>query len=145
MPSIVQPPISAQLPVAARSAESAVVPYSWELMLLDSIEERVARGRNALASGVGSEKHRLLSTAVQIVGELRSTLNVGGGEPLAASLSDLCDYICRQLLIANLQNRIAILDEVSHLLRETRIAWTVLPPQARAAQVALNSVPCCGQ
>jgi flagellar secretion chaperone FliS len=135
MPTVAQPQASAHFSVASYGADDAVVPYSWDLMLLDSAAERINRARDGMESGSSREKHRLLSTAVQIVGELRSSLDVRGGDPLAANMGDLCDYICRQLLAANLQNRVATLDEVSHLLREARIAWVMLPPDARAAHV----------
>jgi flagellar secretion chaperone FliS len=141
MPTLAQPRRpSADTCVVARSAAAAVIPYSWELMLLDNAAERISRARDAMGNSPnrngGCDKHRSLSTAVQIIGELRSTLDVRGGDPLAANMSDLCDYICRQLVAAKLRNRVATLDEVSHLLREARIAWVMLPPEARATQAA---------
>jgi flagellar protein FliS len=135
MPIVAQPQTSAHISVAPRGARRAVVPYSWDLMLLDSAAERLDLARAAMESGQNHEKHRLMSAAVQIVGELRSTLDVRGDDPLAAHMSDLCDYMCRQLVDANLQNRVATLDEASHLLRETRIAWVLLPPEARTPTV----------
>ncbi len=62
---------------------------------------------------------------MQIVGELRSTLNVRDGGPFAANLDDLWWNTCpRQLVAANLQNQVATLDEVADLLREIRKnAW----------------------
>jgi flagellar protein FliS len=123
MPSVAQP----------RTSVNVSLVSNGDLMLLESAAERVDRARDGMESGSSREKHRLLATAVQIVGELRSSLDVCGGDPLAANMGDLCDYICRQLVAANLQNRVATLDEVSHLLREARIAWVMLPPDARAA------------
>jgi flagellar protein FliS len=72
------------------------------------------------------EKHHLLNAAVQIVGELRSTLDMRAGGPYAANLDDLCGYMSRQLVAANLQNRVANLDEVAGLLREVRTAWGMI-------------------
>jgi flagellar protein FliS len=138
MPIVAQPQTSAHISVVAHGARETVVPYSWDLMLLDSAAERIDRARAEMESGQSHEKHRLMVTAVQIVGELRSTLDVRGGHPLAANMSDLCDYMCRQLVAANLQNRVATLDEVSHLLSETRIAWMMLPPEARARHAVLT-------
>jgi flagellar secretion chaperone FliS len=96
------------------------------LTLMDSALERIDRAR------LSWEKHDLLAGAVQIVGELRSTLNVREGGPFAANLDDLCEYMSRRLVSANLQNRAcspqghATLDEVADLLREIRKnAWMV--------------------
>jgi flagellar protein FliS len=88
--------------------------------LMDSALERLDQARFAV------EKSDLLAGAVQIVGELRSTLNVRDGGPFAANLDDLCEYMSRQLVAARLHNRSATLDEVADLLREIRKnAWMV--------------------
>jgi flagellar protein FliS len=102
-----------------------------DLMLMDSALEQIAQARRWMNHEDSREKHQLLSTAVQIVGELRSSLDVLEGDPLAANLDDLYDYMSRQLVAANLQNRVATLDEVSHLLREVRSAWVMVPPGNR--------------
>jgi flagellar protein FliS len=103
------------------------------LMLMDSALERINQARND-----ASARHHLLTGAVQIVGQLRSTLNVRDGGPFAANLDDLFEYMSRQLVAANLQNRLcsphgpcspqgpATLDEVADLLREIRKnSWMV--------------------
>jgi flagellar protein FliS len=98
------------------------------LTLMDSALERIDRARLV----ADFDKHDLVTGAVQIVGELRSNLNVRDGGPFAANLDDLCEYMSRQLVAANLQNRAcsphgtATLDEVADLLREIRKnAWMV--------------------
>jgi len=96
------------------------------LILMDSALQRIDQAR-AWADEAGSfEGHNLVAGAVQIVGQLRSTLNVRNGGPLAANLDDLCEYMSRQLMAATVQNRVATLDEVADLLREIRKnAWMV--------------------
>ena len=100
------------------------------LMLMDSALERIDQARHWMNDGADAddscEKHYLLTGAVQIVAELRSTLNVRDGGPFAANLDDLCEYMSRQLVAANLENHVATLDEVADLLREIRKnAWMV--------------------
>src|ERR1700761_3006153 len=129
-------PTAACISVIPHGPEAAVISYSWDLMLFERVAERLSGARDAVEKGLSREKQRLLTTAVQIVGELRSSLDVRGGDPLAANMSDLCDYLCRQLAAANVRNHAATLDEVSHLLREVRIAWVMLPLEARVAHVA---------
>jgi len=63
-------------------------------------------------------------------GWLLSQMDLAGGS-LAANLDDLYDYMARQLINANLQNKVETLDEVSGLLREIRSAWVLLPAEAR--------------
>jgi len=96
------------------------------LALMDNALRRIDQARHWMADEDSLEKHHLLSAAVQIVGELRSTLDVRAGGPFAANLDDLCDYMARQLVAANLQNRVAALDEVADLLREVRTAWGMM-------------------
>jgi flagellar protein FliS len=87
---------------------------------MDSALERIDQARFV------TDNSDLLAGAVQIVDELRSTLNVRDGGPFAANLDDLCEYMSRQLVAAHLQNRITTLDEVADLLREIRKnAWMV--------------------
>ena len=104
------------------------------LMLMDSALERIDQARYWMDDEGSGEKHYLLAGAVQIVGELRSTLNVRDGGPFAANLDDLCEYMSRQLVAANLQNQVAALDEVADLLREVRSAWVIVPLEARSTQ-----------
>jgi flagellar protein FliS len=93
------------------------------LVLMDNALRRIDQARHWMDDEDSFEKHHLLNAAVQIVGELRSTLDMRAGGPYAANLDDLCDYMSRQLVAANLQNRVANLDEVAGLLREVRTAW----------------------
>ena len=95
-------------------------------MLMDSALERIAHARRSMDDEDSRETRQLLSTAVQIVGELRSSLDLHEGGPFAANLDDLCEYMSRQLVAANLRKSVAALDEVADLLREIRKnAWMV--------------------
>jgi flagellar secretion chaperone FliS len=96
------------------------------LVLMDNALRRIDQARHWMDDEDSLEKHHLLNAAVQIVGELRSTLNVRAGGPYAANLDDLCDYMTRQLVVASLQNQVATLDEVAGLLREIRTAWGMM-------------------
>ena len=55
-----------------------------------------------------------------------------GGE-LAQNLSDLYEYMMRQLLRANVDNSVRCISEVQSLLGEIRSAWIAIGPQVRAA------------
>jgi flagellar protein FliS len=109
------------------AAHATVFSYSPDLMLIDDVLEHIALARQWMDHEDSCEKHHLLVAAVRIVGELRSSLDVHGGGPYAVNLDDLCDYISRQLVAANVHNQVATLDEVAHLLREVRTAWMKVP------------------
>ena len=125
---------SAYNSVAAHGGVAAADPHKLILMLMDGALERIALARGRIEHKETSEKNRLLSAAVSIVEELRASLDLKAGGTLAANLDDLYDYMARQLINANLQNKVETLDEVSHLLREIRSAWVLLPAEARTTR-----------
>ncbi len=106
-------------------------------MLVDGALERIALARGRIQHQELTEKNRLLSAAVMIIDELKNSLNLKAGGVIAANLDDLYDYMSRQLISANLQNNVETLDEVTHLLREIRSAWVLLPPEARQSRAAV--------
>lgn len=125
---------SAYHSVSAHGGVAAADPHRLILMLMDGALERIAQARGRMEHKELAEKNRLLHTATSIVDELRSSLDLKTGGVIAANLDDLYDYMARQLIAANLQNKPEILDEVAHLLREIRSAWVLLPPEARATR-----------
>jgi len=123
---------SAYSSVAAHGGVAAADPHRLILMLMDGALERIAQARGRMEHRELAQKNRLLHAATSIIDELRSSLDLKAGGVIAANLDDLYDYMARQLIAANLQNKPAILDEVAHLLREIRSAWVLLPADARA-------------
>ena len=77
--------------------------------------------------GALESKNRLIHRVVEIISELRASLNFEAGGEIAANMGDLYDYAGRQLIRANHENRTDLVDEVSHLLREIRSAWIQIP------------------
>src|SRR5581483_4100879 len=73
----------------------------------------------------------LLHSCVQIVGELRGSLNMADGGTLAQNLADLYEYMIRRLLLANAASDVAPLIEVQRLLDEIRSAWVAIGPQVK--------------
>ena len=124
--------LAAYQSVAAHGGVAAADPHRLIVMLMDGALERIARARGCIENGALQEKNDLLASAVAIIDELRVSLDLKAGGPIAANLDDLYDYMCRQLVKANLTNRVETLEEVSHLLGEIRSAWIALPAEARA-------------
>jgi len=115
----------------AHGGVAAADPHRLIVMLMDGALERIATARGCLTRGETAEKARLINRAVSIIGELRSSLDLKGGGPIAANLGELYDYMCRRLLRATAENRVEMLDEVSKLLQEIRTAWVAIPNEAR--------------
>jgi flagellar secretion chaperone FliS len=128
--------LAAYQSVATHGGVAAADPHRLILMLMDGALERMASGRAAMQVGSPGEKNRLLHRAISIVDELRGNLNLDAGGELAANMSDLYTYICRQLLTASIESRVDALDEASKLLLQLRNAWISVPTEARAAHAA---------
>jgi flagellar protein FliS len=111
----------------------AVNPYGIARLLMDGALERIEAAREHLVNGGQPERQSQLRSAVMIISELRADLDLPRGGAIAANLDDLYDYMCRRLRAADLQNGIAALDEVSHLLDALQSAWNYMPVEVRAA------------
>ena len=124
--------IGAYQSVATHGGVASADPHRLIVMLMDGALERLAQARGCMANNAVADKNQLISAAIAIIDELRASLDMKAGGPIAANLDDLYDYMCRQLVKANLNNRVEIIDEVTHLLGEIRSAWIALPAEARA-------------
>ncbi len=126
--------LAAYQTVASHGGVAASDPHGLILMLLDGALERIAAARGYMANRVLAEKGQLIGRAVAIVDELRVSVDPTQGGELAQNLIALYDYIGRQLMRANAENRVDVLDEVSGLLHEIRTAWIAIPQEARASR-----------
>lgn len=130
--------LAAYQTVATHGGVAASDPHGLIVMLLDGALERIAAARGFMANGMQAEKGRLIGRAVAIVDELRISLDVARGGELARNLEALYDYIGRQLMRANAENRVDLFDEVTVLLHEIRTAWIAIPAEARTARNGSN-------
>ena len=98
--------LAAYQTVATHGGVAASDPHGLIVMLLDGALERIAAARGFMANGMQAEKGRLIGRAVAIVDELRISLDGARGGELARNLEALYDYIGRQLMRANAENRV---------------------------------------
>jgi flagellar secretion chaperone FliS len=108
-------------------------PHAMVLMLMDAATERMAIARGCIERGERGRQASLLHSCVLIIGELRGSLNISEGGPLAQNLSDLYDYMIRRLVFANAKSDAEPITEVSLLLDEIRSAWVAIGPEVRKA------------
>lgn len=120
--------------VATHGGVAAADPHRLTLMLMEGALGRIAAAKGNLANGRSAEKCALIQRAIDILHELRASLDFEAGGELAVNLDSLYDYMVRQLVKANAEGRVEILDEVTRLLSEIRGAWMLMPPAARTAR-----------
>ena len=111
-------------------------PHRLVQMLMDAAAERLNSARSCIERGEIARKAKLLHSCVTLVAELRGSLNLTEGGELAQNLSNLYEYMARQLLLANVQNDAGKINEVLTLLNEIRGAWIAIGPEVRKAQQA---------
>ena len=117
-------------------------PHAMVLMLMDAATERMAIARGCMERHETARQARLLHSCVNIIAELRGSLNLSEGGALAQNLSDLYDYMINRLMLANARSDAACIIEVSRLLDEIRSAWVAIGPEVRkAARPAVPTVP----
>ena len=110
--------------VGVETGVASANPLGLVLMLYDGVLKCLANARGHMERREIPAKGAALSHALQIIDEgLSASLNEADGGGVAAQLKELYAYMCRRIVMANLKNDPAILDEVSGLLRELRQAW----------------------
>lgn len=106
---------------------ATATPQMLIVMLYDGAIKAIATARAELLRKDFAAKGRQLSKAIGIIDEgLKLSLDLEAGGEIAANLSALYDYMTRQLMVANLHDDVAKLDEVTKLLRDLKGAWESL-------------------
>ena len=114
--------------VGVQSALDAT-PHRLIQMLMEAAIEKTVAAKLLMEQNNIAEKGRHISWAISIIGGLRDSLDLEAGGEIAANLDALYDYMSRRLLQANLDNEVAGLDEVTHLLRTVKSGWDGIAEQ----------------
>lgn len=122
--------LAAYQSVSAHGGVAGDDPHRLVLMLMDGALDRLALARGFLERGERVRKTQVLHSCITIITELRGSLNLSQGGPLAQNLSELYEYMMRQLLRAISEDNGECMREVSSLLGEIRGAWVAIGPQA---------------
>lgn len=113
--------------VAAESAD----PHQLIQMLLDGAIERINAAKFHIQNNDKRQQGEQISKAISILDGLKVSLDMEKGGEIAANLESLYDYMQRQLLMANVENKTENLDEVLSLLNEVRSGWAQIPQDIR--------------
>jgi flagellar protein FliS len=136
--------VNAYAKVGLETNISAASPHALIVMLYDGALVAVMKGLSHMKEGNIAEKGKAISHAISIIdGGLRASLDREAGGSIATSLDSLYDYMSRQLLVANLQNKPELLEEVHRLLADLRGAWNTIgnTPAVAPTQNDANRAP----
>ena len=126
--------LAAYQSVAVHGGIAADDPHHLVLMLMDGAMQRIAAAHGCLERRDLAQKAQLLQRAIAIIAELRGSLDHQRGGALAQNLAELYEYMTRQLVRANAENKLHLLEEVSGLLTEVRSAWVAVPMALKQAE-----------
>lgn len=101
-------------------------PHRLIQMLMEGGMSRLAQARGAMQHGQVAIKGELISKAIGIIGGLREGLDLHQGGEVAANLDRLYEYMVSRLIEANLNNDVALVDEVAGLLRNVKSGWDAI-------------------
>ncbi|HAD08110.1 MAG TPA: flagellar export chaperone FliS [Porticoccaceae bacterium] len=118
--------------VQAQSALEGASPHKLISMLLEGLLGNLAAAKGGVERNESSLKGEKLGRAIAIIDNLRASLDLDQGGEVAVNLRDLYDYMEPRLLKANMDNDVAIIDEVVALVRGIKEAWDAIPPDQQA-------------
>jgi flagellar secretion chaperone FliS len=101
-------------------------PHRLIQMLLEGLVSRISIAKGAMQRKEVVLKGETLGRAIDIIAALRSCLDHKAGGDIAQNLENLYEYMERRLLLANVRNDEAILDEVGGLVKEVKAAWDAI-------------------
>ncbi len=128
--------------VGLESGVTAASPHQLILMLYQGALLAIASAKKHMVAENIAAKGASITKAIQIIDEgLKACLDLKQSGEIGRNLYDLYDYMNQRLLIANLKNDIAMLDEVSGLLNELKGAWeSIRPTSAQVLSITPPSI-----
>ncbi len=121
-------------------------PHKLICLLFEGAQKSIQLAKVHMLNRAIGEKGAAISKAIAIIEEgLRVSLDHNGeAAELAANLDALYDYMGNRLLMANLKNDPAILDEVYQLITQIKTAWDEID-RPEPAQDAASNEPSAAQ
>jgi flagellar secretion chaperone FliS len=118
------------------NASSAVYLQSLKLvnMLYNTAIEKISISRVCLQSGNVVDKCKYLNQALKIIDALQLNLDKKQGGEIAQNLDRLYEYMYMRLVHANVNNDLAVMDEVSGMLNKLAAAWREIESDDLQAQ-----------
>lgn len=119
--------------VSKESDKLETDPYHVICILLKNAIIALDRANIAMNNQQTEEKGNQISLAISLIDGLQASLDKEKGGDIALNLAKLYDYMMRQLLTANLENKQEYLLEVKELLLDIESAWMEIDPKEQSS------------
>ncbi len=97
--------------------------------LYQAMERSLSAAKDAMEKRQTVIKGEKLGHALAIIGELQASLDMERGGEIARNLYDIYSFATHRLLMANVRNDAAMIDEVIRTIQPLSEAWTQLRKQ----------------
>jgi flagellar protein FliS len=101
---------------------------------MDGALDRLSVAKGYMQRKEVQRKVVAIDRIMSIVDGLRMSLDHSVNAEMSENLENLYDYMNRRLLLANINNDEAALDEVASLLKELKEAWDAIPAAVSGAE-----------
>jgi flagellar protein FliS len=129
--------VSAYANVDLETGIASASPHKLIVMLYDGALVALRNAKTNMTAGNIPAKGAAISKAITIIDNgLRVSLDKTSGGAIAENLDALYEYMGRRLFQANLQNDVAIVDEVHNLLADLRSAWVQIGDKVQQPESA---------
>ncbi len=136
--------LNAYSKVQVDTSTEGASPHKLIDLLFEGAIFAVSNAKGHMERNEVAAKGKKISHAIAIIDDgLKNSLNLEAGGDLAVNLRDLYEYMSQKLLLANMDNDVGALDEVSRLLVDLRGAWATIDPvkTIQAEPVAPKAAP----
>lgn len=122
--------------VNAVSTVQDASPHRLIQIMFEGLLTRLATARGQIVHKDYQGKGRSIHSALAIIDALQQCLDLERGGDLARNLDALYDYATRRLFSANVDNSVAMIDEVVDLIVRVKSGWDAIAPVAQGGQGA---------
>lgn len=122
--------------VGVQSGIESASPHRLIQMLMAGALEKMSAAKGFMTRGEIAPKGEQIGWAISIIDGLRVSLDKSVGGELVENLDALYDYMSQQLVLANMNNDIELLNEVAGLMREIKVGWDGIAKEAAEIEEA---------
>ena len=134
--------LNAYSKVQVDTSTEGASPHKLIDLLFEGAIFAVSNAKGHMERNEVAAKGKKISHAIAIIDDgLKNSLNLEAGGDLAVNLRDLYEYMSQKLLLANMDNDLGALDEVSRLLVDLRGAWATIAPVKPVSAAPTGDAP----
>lgn len=113
-------------------------PHRLTLMLMQGAIDKLAYAKGSISRNDLKGRSDNVSKSIAIFINLRDTLDLSVGGDFAENMFSLYNYMIDRLTEINIDNGIAIIDEIIALMTPIKDAWANIPEQAKQEAYAIS-------